>query len=150
LKGYRVLDIGETKTEDEEYYMDEFDKLNSGGSPIKSESATQFVDRLCDEYDKNESYKVETKEHTPDIKDDVEYDSDIDTLIHENTDRTPSKNIKTSKNNIEINLDDNGIKLPKKSVKSKTVNTNGKQFAMMGRDNSDDEDTDTDTDLNDD
>jgi phage/plasmid-associated DNA primase len=148
LKGYRVLDIGETKTEDEEYYMDEFDKLNSGGSNIKSESATQFVDRLCAEHDKNESYKVETKEHTPCVKDEVDYDSDIDTMIRENTDRTPSKNIKKHENNIEINLDTNGIKLPKKKVKSKTFNINDKQFAMMGRDNSDDEDTDTDTDIN--
>jgi phage/plasmid-associated DNA primase len=152
LLGYRVLDIGETKTEDEEYYMDEFDKLNSDESTIKSESATQFVDRLCKAYDKNESYKVATKESTQDVKDDVkeevDYDSDIDTLLQENTDRTPSKNIKTHKNNIEINLDANGIKLPKKKVESKTINTNGKLFAMMGRDNSNDEDTDTDTDIN--
>lgn len=138
LRGYRVLDIGETKTEEEEYYMDEIDRLNATESHIKQESSYQFVERLCSEYDNSlpsKSDQLDNDLNKETIVNESDYDSDIESMIQDNKKREPKKQI--TKKYTECNLDINGIKLPKKKSESKT--NAYKEYAMMGRDNSDDE-----------
>ena len=53
LKGYRVLDMSEEKNENEEYHIDIGEKANKEILKIKSETSTQFIERLCHEYNNN-------------------------------------------------------------------------------------------------
>jgi phage/plasmid-associated DNA primase len=142
LKGYRVLDLTEEKDDDEEYYTDLFERENHNITAIKAETTTEYIDRLCKEYDMK---KIETPyesgskkpETTKTYNDDS--DSDIDDMIEDNIKREPTKFAKKQNTNKldEIKMDSNGIKIiPKKKIINRT---DMKSFAMMGRENSDDE-----------
>lgn len=142
LKGYRILDITEDKAEDEEYYSELFENINNQTFNIKSESSEQYYARLCREYDRKPKDEhtciyIETKQK--ELSD--EEDDDIDEMVNDNISRDPKQNKQTKKNNISMNLDSNGIAIPKKKSES-TNNNELRQYAMMGRDESADDTSD--------
>jgi hypothetical protein len=163
LKGYRVLGAGETKTDDEEYYTDLFEKLNDDVLNIQPETSTEYIDRLCREYD-SQPTEINKPIYIPDNnknneRNEIDTDSDIDDMVQDNKNREPKKNIKVAiSNNISVNLDDNGIKIPKsisnsttkKALFKTTVNNSFKEFAMMGREASDDSENESEDDSEDD
>ena len=65
LKGYRILDIGEEKEEDEEYFMDTGVQANNDISNIKPESSLEYYNRLCKEYDLNNMDSSNSKTYKP-------------------------------------------------------------------------------------
>ena len=137
LKGYRVLGNGETQTEDEEMYFDIFERKNNNTLKIKAESAKQFLQRLCDEFDNNPNNKkmVHKQEINNKLNNwDNDSDDDIEKLVKDNQRREPKKNIIIPKN-IENTLDVNGIKIPKRlpAVKTNLQKRELKEYAMMGR-----------------
>jgi phage/plasmid-associated DNA primase len=131
LKGYRILDLAEQKADDEEYYIDIFEKANSDIQKIKKESAIQFHDRLCKEYDSKPSVKPKTTVH-PIQADNDDSDSDIEDNIQRVSNNEPNKNITPRFNTVNTDtLDDNGIKIPKCFKESSSVKkhqTNPKQI----------------------
>lgn len=144
LKGYRVLGIGETPTEDEEMYIDIYERKNNNTLDIKPESADELVKRLCEEYDlkhKDRKTVVQQTEQKDIIE---ESDDDIDEMIKDNQKREPKRNLIVA-NNIVVGLDKNGIKVPKRRDTAKTNRPKQelKEFAMMGNDDSSEEDSTT-------
>ena len=148
LKGYRVLDLTEEKDDDEEYYTDLFERENNNTTSIKSETTIEYIDRLCKEYDmKKIENTYEFVNPKSDFNDNINYtdnkdddsSSDIEDMVADNIKREPNKFAKKQNNSKldEIKVDSNGIKIiPKKKI----INRNDmRSFAMMGRENSDDE-----------
>ena len=158
LKGYRVLGTGDTKADDETYYVDLFEQLNNDSLDIRPESSTDYVDRLCREYDsrppENNDPIYIPDDNKNNKNNELDDDSDIDNMIQDNKIREPKKNIKlATANNISVNLDINGIKIPKsmpnnitakKAPFKQTSNNQLKIFAMMGRETSDNESDESD------
>jgi hypothetical protein len=161
LKGYRVLGVGETKTDDEEYYIDIFENTNKHALKIKKESAIEYVNRLCADFNTTPIVKrispiVDKVESVNNLKpyakatilnnvDNIEYDSEIDDMIEDNKRREPT----TRSNNLSSrltapnknNLDKNGFKThtKKKCVKSDISVNELKKYANMGKNCSDSE-----------
>jgi phage/plasmid-associated DNA primase len=162
LKGYRVLGVGETKTDDEEYYIDIFENTNKHALKIKKESALEYVNRLCADFnttpivkrippivDKFDKVELDNKATILNNMDDIEYDSDIDDMIEDNKRREPTLNVTRSNNLIsskvtslnKSNLDKNGFKThtKKKCVESDIPVNELKKYANMGKNCSDSE-----------
>lgn len=137
LRGYRVLGIGENKSEEEEYYGDEYEKNDIESMRIKPESAEQFINRLTKSFNKNEPCMA--AHNAVNIISDSESDSDVEDLVRNNKSREPKKYIKAYNNKANAKLDLNGIKLPNHKINNNKINNIYKQFANMGRENSDDE-----------
>jgi phage/plasmid-associated DNA primase len=147
LRGYRILDLTEEKNDDEEYYTDLFETSNKDLLKVKKESATEFHDRLCREYDaKQKGIKLPNSEDSTYVAevalkrtilqeqkgDDPDgSDSDIEELIKSTKKREPSaftrrggfnlgnNKVGSSADASISNLDSNGIKLPRKKVAAK-------------------------------
>lgn len=104
LRGYRVLDVAEEKDDAEVYYTDIFESSKGSVKKVKPESAEQFHERLCKEYnskpmvDTDESGDAEFAERKlrQKIKSDVDAaadessDSDIEPIIRDTKKREPS------------------------------------------------------------
>jgi phage/plasmid-associated DNA primase len=139
IKGYRVLGIGESPTEDEEMYIDVFESGKNDILSIQPESASQYVNRLCHEYDivNKDDIKSPYKHANNNIDHNDESDDDIEDMIINNKKHEPGK--KMILPTISPNtLDHNGIKTIKKNqiVKSSMQMSDLKQIAMMGGANS--------------
>jgi phage/plasmid-associated DNA primase len=153
LQGYRVLDIGEEKNEDEEFYIDLFEKETRNKIKETVESAKEYHERLVREYEMNKpiTEKNIDKNQVPGKSEqESDSDSDIDDLIQNTSRKSPIKK-NYRRNNIDKlpNLDKNGIKVLGKLPNSYTTTelTNHMEFANMGGDVSDsDSDSDSDTD----
>lgn len=159
LKGYRVLGVGETKTDGEEYYIDIHENIDKNKMKIKKESSTEYIERLCKEYDKknisdpiNIHSTVNTnmtsyKNNIMNIESDS--DSEIDRMVEYNKKREPVN--KQKKNIPKINLDNNGLKIPNKQkfITNKSIITDTplvelKEYSNMGGISSSDNDSDID------
>jgi phage/plasmid-associated DNA primase len=151
VKGYRILGVGEVKTDDEEYYIDLFEKKNLNALHIKPENAKEYVERLCREYDGVVQEPIIVLKDNDIKNDDTDSDSDIEELVRDNHKREPTKTFKVVNKEV-LNLDSIGIKIPKKKYIA-TPNfsvSDLKEFAMMGNhidiENIDEESEDTDSD----
>ena len=148
LKGYRILDIGEEKEEDEEYFMDTGVQANNDISNIKPESSLEYYNRLCKEYDLNNMDSSNSKTYKPNLKkssnnkvQDSDSDSDIDDIIKKTIKKTPKKNVYNLEGDKPKKLDSNGIRVQDiKHIKTETSIEDRKMYAQMGVSDSDDSD----------
>jgi phage/plasmid-associated DNA primase len=153
LKGYRVLGIGESKTDDEEYYIDLHEHTNINKLKIKSENAAAYIERLCNEYDLSDISNIKVNDEKCNRESDnkseltdVDSDAELDEMIKTNKSREPNKfNTKNKFNKLNSynETEKNGIKLHKKreTVKTTTSVVELKEYANMGND-SDTDDSD--------
>jgi phage/plasmid-associated DNA primase len=159
LRGYRVLGLGESKTDDEEYYIDLYENANINKLKIKSENSQSYIERLCNEYDllgipesnvnTDGKNKFDVVSHNNDS--DVDSDAEVDKTIKNNIKREPNKNYIKNKINKSKPLnetDKNGIKICKTrdTVKTDIPMINLKEYANMCN-NSDSDDSNKDSDI---
>lgn len=137
LRGYRVLDITESKLDNEQYYCDMVDNKTTGdGVKSYTETATEYHQRMCKEYDEflaeqikkqqakiaiikdmNKTAESLTQEdldalHEPEAENPPSSEADLDSDDESSLDSKNIKNIKNTKNdnNENYEVDENGIK----------------------------------------
>lgn len=169
LIGYRILELGEEKKEDEEFYVDLFEKKNNKRVKTIHESAAELHARLVKEYDDksntdDNSRRGESSPYAPINIQQLESDdsdSDIDAIIQSVEARRPTKKMAKQyrQNNIpDKEIDSTGLpKYKSKKKRTKEELANCAEFANMGNesnsdsgdDNSDSSDNDGDDDNSD-
>jgi P4 family phage/plasmid primase-like protien len=149
LLGYRVLDMGESLEEGEQFYIDVFERSTKKDITLASETAEEYHDRLCREYDSGVREEPPSNPLAPeksvwDNGNNSDSGSDIEDLVENIKKREPHKAIRKL-NNIIINqsentpVDHNGIRVaPKKksTITGSSIQLR-KEYAMMGREDSD-------------
>lgn len=150
LQGYRVLEIGEDKNEDEEFYIDLFEKETRNKIKESVESAEEYHNRLVRDYDMNAN-TADKKSNAPkqtftQTEQESDSDSDIDELIQKVSRKEPTTK-KYRVNNIDklSNLDKNGIKVVLTKLPeayTPTERNDHIEFGTMGGNSDSDSDSD--------
>jgi phage/plasmid-associated DNA primase len=151
LHGYRVLEIGEDIKEDEEFYIELFEKENQSKIKIKSESAIEFHKRLIVEYDLQQQgiFKKHTPQNPKTTQNaESDSDSDIEEIIQKAVQQEPTKKIYKYNNINNISkLDSNGISISKKKntpkilIRTYTDKKLHEEFASIGSESDSDSDS---------
>ena len=138
LRGYRLLDLTEEKSDGEIYYTDQFENTLFNVDNI-TENSKDFHTRLCSEYDKisNRYMKRDADKNKNNVDSVVsDNDSDIEEIVDKVESTKPTKKIVRFTAEPD-KLDNNGIRIIESSSKKQYY----KSFAKMGRD-SDESSTD--------
>jgi phage/plasmid-associated DNA primase len=132
LAGWRVLDMGEIIGDGERYYSDIYEQSEQDKVTIKTENAIEYHARLCAAHDsipiEKADYEIEAKEKPRVVEvAESDSDSDIEEIIRKVKSKEPTKTF-MKKNNIAVNVDDNGIK-----CKAVAPPSERREYALMGR-----------------
>ncbi len=138
VKGYRVLGLNEMPEEGESYYMDNTIENKQKSLDIKSESAEEFYERICKEY--NDYIKEEQELRKKEFEKSLE---EKRAVIELQKKLIPEKqNQEITKNNHKIIDNDNEYDEHGYKKSSKTIIQDHKEMASENVDESDDSDFD--------
>lgn len=161
IKGFRVLELGEDKTDGEIFYIDLFEVNDKDVSKVVSETTDEFYKRICEEYDINKSNNsehinmnnihenIKNNNYTLNSNAKVsESDSDSDSDINEDINNNKFNKIIKNKS-VTQKFSRDGIKQIDIPIK-KNNKMGNKEFCISENDSDSDTNNDSDSDTNND
>jgi len=157
VKGFRVLELGEDKTDGEIFYIDLFENNEKDLSKIKVETTDEFYKRICKEYDsensnqnpincdiiKQNKLNNDTSSGQVNYQSESESDSDIEKDVKKTYNKNNIKKIKHKKNKTKTFTSSGIKKIEVKEATKIKENTNKKEFCISENDYSSDTENDS-------